>query len=146
MLEKTNMSHRFSCVCVTHQNRVTVHICAASTTRSHHNPMTVSGWCGPPSPCLSQGWGLLCGRGQGRGKWRLATGCSEPFCRASGRWPVADRWSTAACWRSHWPAGCMGGLWSAPCCSHGNSSSLGGEETQGKGGRTQSRLLHWPVP
>lgn len=103
-------------------------------------PMTspaVSDRCGLPFLCPSWGWARLCDTGRDQGGGRAATGWSEPSCLATGRWLGADRWSTAACWRSRWPAGCKGELWSALCCSRGNSSSLGdGEAERGEEG-------HW---
>lgn len=108
----------------------TVHLSSppASMYRSIVTPQAswrpVSDWCDLPFLCPSWGWARLCDKGRDRGGGRAATGWSEPSCLATGRWLGADRWSTAACWRSRWPAGCKGELWSALYCSHGNSSSL----------------------
>lgn len=100
----------------------------------------VSDWCGPPCPCLSWGWAPLCDTGRNQGEERSATGWSEPFCPATAQWLGADKWSTAACWRSHWPAECKGWIWSALCCWLGNSSSLekekGEERTMSESCRT----------
>lgn len=86
--------------------------------------LAVSGWCGPPFLCPSWGWARLCDTGRDRGEGTAVTGWCGPSCHVTGRWLGADRWSTAACWRSRWPAGCTSELWRALCCSRGNNSSL----------------------
>lgn len=97
-----------------------------SQTVNVHVPisLTVSDWCGLPFLCPSWGWARLCDTGRDRGEETTVTGWCGLSCRVTGRWLGADRWSTAACWRSRWPAGCTSELWRALCCSRGNNSSL----------------------
>lgn len=86
--------------------------------------LTVSDWYGLPFLCPSWGWARLCDTGRDRGEERTVTGWCGLSYLATGRSLGADRWSTAACWRSRWPAGCKSELWRALCCSRGNNSSL----------------------
>ena len=117
--------------------------------------LTVSDWCGLSCLSPSWGWAQLCDTGRDRGEGRAAADCAGQSCPGTRWWPGAGRWSTAACWRSRWPAGCRGWLWSALCCSHGNSSSLGHERgrrkeielKKGWGGKKRFWLMGvvWPV-
>lgn len=130
-----------------HPSQTVPFIFSADNVHIYRDPMglpvislTVSDWYGLPFLCLSWGWAQLCDTGRDQGAVRAGIGWSERSCLATGRSPGAGRWSTAACWRSHWPAGCKGELWSALCCSRGNSSSLGDDrERERKGEREWER-------